>query len=262
VSRKVASTLGQRYAVPALTKAIGIIEILAESGSGLGVTEICHRTKLPKSTAFLILSTLETHSLVVKNEEGKYRLSIRLFHLGMQVLESQDLRRAALPIMQQLANQPSFTVHLASLDRHEVAYIEKVDGPGFLKFNTYVGLHSPVHLTAVGKALVAWLEEAHLDEILEAKGMPQKTPNTITTAWELKQQLETIRQQGYAIEDEEGEMGVRCIAAPIRNHHGEVVAALGITAHRTDLSANRFTEVGMLVKEKADQISRIIGANV
>ncbi|GIP35285.1 IclR family transcriptional regulator [Paenibacillus sp. J2TS4] len=223
------------------------------------LNDLYELSKLPKTSIFMMLSTLEQLGFVHKLEDGKYRPTLKIYNIGMTVLSKLDIRKVARPIMEKMAEDMRFTIHLAVLENEQAMYIEKVPGPGFVQFATKIGQAWPLHNSGVGKALAAWLPEADLDRILEARGMPAATQNTITRAEEFKKTLELVRLNGYALEDEEGETGIRCIAAPIRDHKGEVIAALGATCLRNELSSSEFTLTGQYMKEQANAISGKLG---
>ncbi|QHW35523.1 IclR family transcriptional regulator (plasmid) [Paenibacillus rhizovicinus] len=248
-----------RYAVPALEKSLSILESLAQSREPLSMPEIAARIKVPKTSIFMILSTLEEHGYIEKTTEGKFRLTLKLYDLGQTVLDKLDIRDIARPVMQELADQLEYTVHLASLIDGKAVYIEKVQGPSFVQFSTHIGQAWHLHNSGVGKAIAAFLPPQELDHILMKHGLPATTPNTMVNANEFKDFLESVRSLGYAIEDEEGEQGIRCIAAPVFDHNGRVVGSVSITSVRVNLPSQKFSEVGKLVQNKALLISSKLG---
>lgn len=248
-----------RYSVPALERGLAIIELLVHSNQSLGVTDIHMACDIPKSSIFMILATLESLGYVEKLPGDKYKATLKIYNLGTVILSKLDIRAVARPVMESLAEELHFTVHLGIFDQRKATYIEKVSGPGFVQFSTKIGQSTPLYYSAVGKALAAYLPEETLDAIMDAEGFIPFTPNTIRTPTEFKQFLQTVRELGYSIEDEEGEAGIRCIGAPIRDHSGNVAAALSVTAVRNQLPSTRFAEVGQLVRDKANIISRKLG---
>lgn len=250
----------KRYMVPALEKGLLILECLVQSNQALRVIDIHERTGIPKTSAFMLLSTLESMEYIEKVDDNRYKATLKVYNLGMQVLSKHDVIRISYPYMEQLAEQFRYTVHLAILSNDKATYIEKVNGPSFVQFNTSVGQSMPIHCSAVGKALAAYLPESALDDLLARQPLIRQTENTIVNAEEFKAYLATVRKEGYAVEDEEGEIGIRCIGAPIFNFQQEVVAALSVTAVRADLPAVRFQEVGTALKEVCAKISIEMGA--
>jgi DNA-binding IclR family transcriptional regulator len=161
-----------------------------------------------------------------------YSLGFKLVELGNLLLGQLDLRKEAEPILMDLAERTKETVHMVFLDRNEIVYIDKVEldrHPSGLRMASRVGLRNPAHSCAVGKVLLAHLPAEELDRIIKEKGLPKRTDNTITDPIQLREHLKLVRTQGYAIDDEENEKGVRCIAAPVFDEGGKAVAAISIS---------------------------------
>ncbi|MFC5704041.1 IclR family transcriptional regulator [Cohnella faecalis] len=249
----------KKYTVPSLEKALAIIETLAELDHPLGVSELCKLVGVPKTSAFFILNTLDQHRYIHKTEDGKYTLGNRFINLGQSILSKMDIRQQAKPFMEELSRETRFTVHLAILDQGEALYLEKVESSTFVKFSTYIGQRWPLHISGVGKALASHLSEEELDRIIEEKGLPAKTDNTVSSAREFKAILATAREQGFAVEDEEGEVGIRCIGSSIFGHNGQQLGAISITALRSELPIQDIQNVGEKVKEAALKISKHLG---
>ncbi|WP_409345265.1 IclR family transcriptional regulator [Paenibacillus sp. MBLB4367] len=248
-----------RYTVPALEKGLSIIELLAHAELPLGVTDLYDVSKIPKSTIFMILTTLESLNYVQKVEDGKYRLTLKLYNTGMATLTKLDIRGIARPVMEKLALDLRFTVHLAMLENGKAIYIEKVKGPGFVQFSTEVGQTLHLHNSGVGKALAAYLPKDTLELYLQQNGMSASTANTITTPEAFHDFLASVRESGFAIEDEEGELGIRCVAAPVFDNLGRIAAALSVTALRNELPSIAFQAIGSKLQESALFISRQLG---
>jgi DNA-binding IclR family transcriptional regulator len=245
--------------IPNVDRAFNILELLSESPQGLRFAEVCERLSLANSSAFVLLKTLEEKGYIEKTPEGWYRATLRLFQLGSQVLNNLQIRAIALPHMTALRDDTGFPVHLAMLDGADVVYLEKVETTGFVRFDTYVGKRAQMHLTAVGKAIAAFLPEQQLDQILADNGLKGGTEKAASTPAEFKEKLQTVRQQGFALEDEEEVLGVRCIGAPIRNHAGMVIASISIIAMHRDMPASRFPEFSAKVIGTAQRISSTMG---
>jgi Transcriptional regulator len=249
------------YSVPALEKGMAIIEMLAASKDALGVTDIYEQNGLPKSSIFTILSSLESLGYVMKTEDGKYQLTLKLYNVGMERLTRLDIRQAARPEMEWIAENMKFTVHLAILENDKALYIDKVNGPGFVQFSTHIGQSQMLHNSGVGKMLAAYMTDEQLAHAIEKHGMPKTTEHTMTSLEAFKEFLSSVREKGYAIEDEEGETGIRCIAVPIFDHKGKTVGALGITALRNELPSISFNDLGNQLRNKALVISKKLGYN-
>jgi len=251
----------KQYSVPALEKGMAIIEMLAASKDALGVTDIYEQNGLPKSSIFTILSALESLGYVMKTKEGKYELTLKLYNVGLERLTKLDIRHAARPEMEWIAQNMKFTVHLAILENDKALYIDKVNGPGFVQFSTRIGQTQMLHNSGVGKVLAAYLTDEQLAHAIESHGMPQTTEHTMISLEVFKLFLATVHEKGYAIEDEEGEMGIRCIAVPIFDHKRKTIGSLGITALRKELPSISFDEFGNLLRERALIISKKLGYN-
>lgn len=248
-----------RYMVPAVEKAVALIDSLVEARGSLTLTEICGRSGIPKSSAFAILNTLEAKGWLSRNRDGTYDLGLRLFLAGMAADPSASLRRHLRPHLEELCRLTGLTVHLAVLDHHQAVYIDKVEGKGFVQFATYVGQRLELNLSAVGKALAAFIPEGELNRIMEEKPESRRPSLSGSTQWEFTRQLEWIRANGYAVEDQEDVPGVRCVGAPVRDHSGRVVAAISVTGLVADVPSERLDELGQLVKRVADAASRDLG---
>lgn len=249
----------KKYTVPALEKGLAIIELLAESDQPLGITDLYTYCGIPKSSIFMILSTLESLKYIEKLPGDKYKLTMKIHRLGSQILSKLDIREVARPYMRELAETLHFTVHMAALEQRQAIYIEKVNSPGYVQFSTKVGQSMQLYCSAVGKTLAAYLPSDELDELLKDLTFEAYTPYTISTPEAFKDFLKSVRETGYAIEDEEGEAGIRCIGAPVYDNTGKVAAAISVTALRSELPSHKYAEVGKLVSEKALQISRELG---
>jgi len=236
-----------------------MIDSIAAQDNPIGVSELCKLVNMPKTSAFFILTTLEQHHYIVKTEDGKYSLGTRFISLGHHVLSKLDIRQQAKPFMEEISQETKFTVHLAILDKDEALYLEKVEGPSFVKFSTYIGQRMPLHVSGVGKALASQLDEEELEQIISRTGLPAKTENTVTSLRELKAVLATAKQQGYAVEDEEGELGIRCIGASIFGYDGKQLGAISVTALRSELPVQDIAIIGEKVKQAAMKISAHLG---
>jgi DNA-binding IclR family transcriptional regulator len=218
------------YRVPALERAFQIIDMLERSSLGLTKAEIAKRLDLPYSSIFNLLNTLEAHRYARKDPEtGKYYLGPRLMHGDRLVADEAVLRRVAAPVMRDLIRGTSLTSHLAVLRGGDAVYIEKQEPNGFFRLNTWVGQRVYVHTSAVGKALVSELQKNDVQDLWK-RGLPSRTPNTVRSFRSFWNELRRTRERGYALDDEEDQIGGRCVAAPIRSASGEIVAALGVSA--------------------------------
>ena len=244
----------------AVERALTILEALAERDNGMTNAEISRRLEIPKSSASYILRALERRGYLRRDgETNKYRLGLKTLSLSRGALDGLDIRRVALPEMRRLMERSHLTSHLAVLDHGEAVYVERVEAPGFVKMNTWVGRHMPIHCTSVGKALVAWLPEAEVKVLLKEHGMRRRTSKTIVLCGRYLQELARVREQGYAVDDEENNYGVRCVAAPIFDSLNRVVASVGVSGTTTQNDADHLPKVAELVKEAARKVSQQMG---
>lgn len=249
----------KKYSVPALEKAMAILDLLDKSDQDFTVTEIHTLLDIPKATAFMILNVLESYHVIKKSNHGRYSLGPKIYTLGMSYMTKMDLKKVARSHMEQLSKDTGFTSHLGIIYDKGILFIDKIEIQSFIKFSTFPGMRSDIYTTSMGKAIAAFLPEDEVDSILDSIVMGKYTMNTISDKSKFKDVLKRTRETGYSIEDEEGEMGIRCIGAPIFDIDKKVVAAVSITALKTDLSVDLFQTVGEKVKEAANKISTDLG---
>lgn len=246
----------KEYLVPALEKGIMILNTLSKQE--LTITQIHSKLNIPKSSTFVILNTLEHFNFIEKTEEGKFRLGPGVFRLGMSFQNNIDIRKTARPYIEKLVADTPYTAHLAVLMNVNPVYIDKVQGNGFVQFSTAIGQSVPLPLSGVGKALACGLED---QEILKsAANFTETATEKGRSALErILEDIQFAREQGFAIEDEEMEDGVRCIGAPIYGAEGKIVASISITSLTKDLPAVKFHTLGQKVKATAQSISKALG---
>jgi len=248
------------YAVPSIERAITVLEFLAQSRRGFSVSEMSRRLGIPKSSTHLILNTLERRGFLQKNTQtGRYCFGLRLVSLSRSALENLDLREEAKPFLQSLMRKTGLTVHLAVLERNEAVIVEKVEAPGLLKLATWIGRRLDVNCTGVGKALIAFLPEDEFEQVIRAKGFPRHNDRTITSTSALKRELAEVRQLGYAFDDEEDEIGLRCVGAPIFDAHQRTVAAVSVAGTTSQIPLELVPALAGTVKQAAEAISERLG---
>lgn len=226
----------------------------------LSVAEVSAATGLHKSTAHRILMALEYNGLIEQNQESaKYRLGIKLFKLGHQAAARLNLRDMARPYLRALMEETGETVHLAILDNDQVLYLEKVEGPHALRMPSRVGRHIPTYCTSLGKAMLSCLDEAEVRRIIQNHPIQQYTPNTVKSVEELLVELKRTRKRGYAVDNEEIELGLRCAGAPIRNYTGEMVGAISVAGPSARLVREKIPSIGNVVMKVAAAISQELG---
>ena len=243
-------------------KTLEVLEVLASAKEGLGVTEISRTLGLSKSTVHRILMALVNRQYVLKDEvTRRYRLGFKLLLLSSQVLDSLELRQLARPELVELANRSRETVHLVWLEGNEGVYVEKIDTPETIGLLSRVGKRVPLYSTAVGKSMLAFMDAERLNSYLQKVNLVPITPHTITDAEKLKEHLAQIRRQGFALDYQENRLGVICVAAPIFQANGQVIAAVSIAGPDFRFTLDKAKELGPVVKEAALSISRKLGFN-
>lgn len=244
----------------AVERALTILEAIAERDAGLTNAELSRRLVMPKSSASYILRVLERRGYLRRDREtSKYRLGLKVLNLSHGALAGLDIRGMALPALQHLMERSQMAAHLAVLENGEAVYVEKVEATGFVRMNTWVGRHMPIHCTAVGKALVAHLPEAEIKALLKTRGMRKRTSKTLVVCARFLQELERVRAQGYAVDDEENNYGVRCVAAPILDGSGQVVASIGVSGTTTQNDLAHLPKVAEWVRDAARKVSQQLG---
>ncbi len=259
-SRLAVKDASNLYRVQVIDRAASILECFTFEDPELSVSEISAKRGLHKSTVHRILIALEYNHLIQQNpENGKYHLGIRLFELGNRAVARLNLREIAKPHLIRLMEETQETVHLAVLDGGEVLYVEKVEGPHALRMPSRVGRHIPTYCTSLGKAMLSCLEESEVRRILQRGPLKSYTPNTITSIQKLLADLETTRRRGYAIDNEEIEVGLRCVGAPIRDYSGGMVGAISVAGPSARMMTEKIPSLGRLVMKVAAAISQHLG---
>ncbi|PZT71301.1 IclR family transcriptional regulator [Streptomyces sp. SW4] len=240
-------------------RAIGVLEILALRGEA-GVSEVAAEIDVHKSTAFRLLGALEARGLVEQAaERGKYRLGFGIVRLAGAVTGRLDLTQQGRVVCERLSEELGETVNIAVLQEHYAVNLCQVRGPGAVGAHNWVGRLTPPYATSSGKILLAHLPARHRAAALAASGMERLTPHTITSEEELERDLAEARKRGYAVTLEEFEIGLHALAAPIRSHNGEVVAALSASGPEYRLTEQRIHAVAPALVDGAEEISRRMG---
>ena len=250
------------YPIKVLDKTFSILEILLQHGTAMNLTEISEELGLYPSTIHRILDTLKYWGYVEQDPRTqKYKLGLKLLELGMLKLRQMDLVKEAAPYLKELTKQCNETVHLGVLEGGEVLYLAKEESSQTIRMISYVGKRAPLHCTSLGKVLLAYLSAEERKKILGEKVLPRLTENTITDKRELEKELDKVKEQGFALDREENEKDVRCVAAPIRNYQGEVIAALSISSPIFRLDKNRQNDLKKALIETSKKISKRLGYN-
>ncbi|MDQ7040568.1 MAG: IclR family transcriptional regulator [Rhodothermus sp.] len=250
---------GEPTGVRALARGLRLLEVLG-SGETLSLSELARRTALTPSTAYRLLETLRRRGFVDWDETtGLWRIGMRAYEIGQAFCHPNSLSALALEAMQQLVARVNETVNLAVLDGTEAVYIQQVESNQMLRMFTRLGARVPLHCTGVGKVLLAWRPEDEVRQLLGPEPFVAFTPQTLTRLDAVCRELAQVRQQGYALDLEEREIGVRCLAAPIRDAAGRVIAALSLSAPAIRLPNDRLPQLVPLVLETARTLSLRLG---
>ncbi len=245
----------QSYNVRAVERAVQVLSAFNSQHAEQGISEIAQTTGLPKATAHRIIMTLYNSGFLERTADGeRYRLGLRMVGLGLGALRRLDVRRAAQPYMQRLVDEFKEICTLGVFERGQVLYVEVVHSNHSLTIAARVGRHLPAHCTASGKVLLAYLPSEVVEPILRGP-LEAHTEKTITSPDRLREELKIVRQRGYAVADEELEVGVWAISAPIRDIDRNVIAAMSIPFPTNRLDAKRVPEIAQTLMETANAIS-------
>ncbi|MBN1547846.1 MAG: IclR family transcriptional regulator [Syntrophaceae bacterium] len=241
-----------------------ILEMVGQASQGMSIRDLAVGLNLPKGTIHRILSSLSYFGYIRQDPKTKsYFLGLKFMDLNAQLINQLDFRKVAEPVLRDLAEKTKQTAHLVVLDRDEVVYVDKIETQGQaggLKMASRVGSRNPVHSSSVGKILLSYFSEEALEDFLQKKGLPRRTANTITDPDRFRDHLKIVRNQGYAIDDEENEKGIRCLGAPIFDGKGEPVAAISVSGSIFQMTKEAVQDVikGEVIAAAAE-ISRRLG---
>ncbi|MBX9741087.1 MAG: IclR family transcriptional regulator [Beijerinckiaceae bacterium] len=239
--------------------AVRLLKCFSEGEAEIGVTNLSRRLGVAKSTVYRLATTLVSEGLLEQNPETeKYRLGISLFGLGALVRQRMNVATDARPLLFHLREATGETVHLAILEREEIIYVLNLESNHAIRMRADLGARKPAYCTAEGRAMLAFQPRALIDEIF-AHGLVARTARTDTDPRHLLDALEEVRQKGYATEDEQSELGMRSVAAPIRNSNGRVIAAVGVAGPMQRISDEALASFAPLVVDAAQVISARLG---
>lgn len=241
-----------------LYKAIKLLDYFTVDNPERGITELAELSGMYKSSVHNIVTTFEKCGILEKNSiNNRYKLGLKILQLNYNLCSSNDLRNIMQPYMERVSNYGNETVYLAVPSGSEVLYLNAQYPIGRTPGRSIIGVKAPMYCTGVGKAMLAYLPEEVLDEIV-ANGFNKYTSNTISDIVTLKKELELIRKRGYAIDNMEHEYGIKCVAVPIKNIRGEVVAALSTSGPSLRFSDQKIQEYANLLTGISLELSKII----
>ncbi len=246
--------------IQSLDRAVEILEYLAFSKESRGLLEISKALQLHKTTVHRILGTLSHRGYVQQDPEtSRYRIGLRLLEIGDAALQNLDLRPLH-PFLQELMQHSQETVHLGVLEDYEIVYVDKVESKETIRMYSRLGHRVPAHCTSMGKMILAHSPQALVRSLAAEKGLPKFTANTIVDEETLGHHLDEVRLQGYAVDDEEYEQNIRCIAGPVFDYKAKIAAAFSISGPKFRMTSQRLRELAPLVKEYSQIMSRALGA--
>lgn len=238
------------------TKQFEIIQLISDTPRGLQGKEVVQKTGMATSTVFRILKFLTEKNMLL-NRDGRYILGPAFLRWGSCAERQNPLRQLAHPLLEELAEQTTETVHIAILKGTQVCYIDKVEGTRSIRMSSLTGSVAPAYCTGIGKVLLAYQESRQLEDILDHLTFTRFTPNTITEKQLLLEELEHVRKCGHAVDNSEHEAGVFCIAAPIFQADKKIIAGISVSGAEVYLK-DKTREISRAVKETAERISRTL----
>ena len=245
--------------IQSVDRALAILDLFDEHNRELKITEISARIGLHKSTVHSLLKTLQKNRYIEQDEKGLYRLGMRLLEKGQLLLQSFDLRGIAAGPLQELSGETGQTVHLVIRDGAEGVYIDKVEGSKAAIRYSRIGRRVPLHSSAVGKVLAAFIPESELVPLLKGYVYSIHTPQTIAGEDAFRLELKNVRETGVAYDREENEPGVRCAAAPVYDHTGHLAAAISISTMAATVGECSWRNSPLCSVERRREISQGLG---
>ena len=241
-------------------RAFAIIEYLAESDEWVGLSSLARDLDLVPSTAYRFLSSLKDLGYVQQHPtNSRYQLTLKFAWVASRVIEHTKLLQIARSWMDRLTAISNETTHLAVLEGQEIVYIDKVDNEQAMQMRSRIGTRAHIHSSAVGKSILAFLPEGEQERLLEEIQLIPLTKNTITDRAKFAATLDGIRRRGYSIDDEENEVGIRCVGVPVFDHAGRVAGTVSISGWTISMTKERLPQLGSLLQDACKQISKELG---
>lgn len=245
--------------VGVLTKVLSIFELLDRSPGGLQLRSISEQTGLNKSTAYRFLAHLERAGYLVRDLTGAYLIGPRLVRLGADSTYQATIRKVSRPIMETLWRRTDETVNLGALDRGEVLYLDVIESPHTFRLSSPAGMRRALNYTALGKTLLAWMPAQTRDELLANCKFGRPTPHSISNLADMLAELRRIQRRGYAIDNEEVELGACCVAAPVFDSSNQIAASISVSGPIRRMNRSRIADIATDVKAAASEISNKLG---
>jgi IclR family KDG regulon transcriptional repressor len=250
----------KRRLIQSLDRALNILEILADRDAPIALTELANEMGLDSSTVYRLVATLRAHGYAQQDDrDRRYFLGPKAIELGQKALSKFTLRSKGASFVRELASKTGETAHLASMVGGQPIYVDKRVGSGPLSISAQIGVAALPYCTATGKAIAAYLPDAELDRLLGQTELRKLTGKTIVDIEVLREHLAEVREQGYALDDEEYHPGIRCLAAPIFDHRGSVVGSIGISASVATLSGEKMARCVTTLLDIGKRLSDSMG---
>jgi IclR family KDG regulon transcriptional repressor len=249
------------YIIQAVSHALDLLEQFHDEVDELGVTELSKRLKLHKNNVFRLLATLESRNYIEQNKVTEnYRLGLKTLELGQTFIKQMGLLRQSRPVLEGLVKECNETTYVAILKESHIVYLDVVETDLTVRVVPRVGARLPAFCTAAGKVQIAYMTDEELENYLPTKEMKRYTPKTVVDREELKRHLKVVAEQGYAIDDEEMDVGVKCVGAPIRDYTRRIIGAVSISGPSMRFTDERLEkELIPLVMRSGEEISHKLG---
>ena len=243
-----------------LSRALLLLQRLAETPSGVSLSDLSLQLGMPSATVHRLLNTFEDYDFVEHDEAlGLWFVGVQAFVVGNAFVNRRDFVASAKPYMRELMERCGETVNLGIIDDGEAVFISQVESQEMMRMVVNLGSRSPVHASGVGKAILAHGNDSDLTAILEKRGLARFTDRTIDTPSGLRAELQRIREQGYSLDDEEHAIGLRCVAAPVFDEAGKAICAISLSGPTARIGDERLGELGWAVRQTAEQITQTLG---
>ena len=249
----------RNYDITALQRGLRLLHLFSESPRGLTAKQVAALSRLPVSTVHRFLANLVTAGFLNRDGEGTHHLGIACFSIGQAAVGQLDIRRLSLPYLRELNQQTRETIHLTVRHGLSAVYVEKLDSPEPVRIHSRIGAAVPLHCTAVGKVMLAYMPPEEQDRIISQIDLKRLTPNSVGNVQELKTELYRVRKNGYACDLEEHELHIRCVASPIWDHTGSVQSSVSITAPTLRMPVTRLRQLAPLIQSAGLKISAELG---
>jgi DNA-binding IclR family transcriptional regulator len=246
--------------VRSLDRGLTLLELLANSKVGLSLPDLVRKTELPKSSIHCLLVTLQRRGYLHCNSRtGRYMFGLQLFSLANMAISGLKLHDEAAPFLRSLVKETGLTAHMAILEHREAVLVSKFEPPGIFRLATWIGKRMDLHCTGLGKVLMAYLSPEEVELIIEEHRLPRHNDNTLCSRKRLREELVHTAQRGYSVDDEEDELGLRCIGAPVFGPDNHVIASISVAGTTAQITPGNLRKLAEQVKEAAAAISQALG---